>query len=1174
MTKSVTKVQDKDTNKRLSVVRSKEDPTKYWVVILNPDGSQIRWPKGEKGDAATINVGSTTTWQPWTDASVVNSWTTSDAVLDFTIPRGDKWETGTAATIAVWTTTTWAAGTCASVCNSWTSSAAVFDFTIPKGDKGDTWEKGDTWDDATVAVGTTCTWNPWTEASVTNSWTPGAAVFNFTIPQWVKGDKWDAATIAVGSTTTWSAGSCACVSNSGTSSAAIFDFKIPKGDKGDTGTAATINVWTTTTLAAWSCATVSNSGTTWAAIFNFGIPKGDKWDKWDTWNTWAAATIAAWTTTTLCAGCSANVTNSWTSSAAVFDFEIPKWDKWDKWDTGTAATIAVGTTTTLNPWCNATVSNSGTSGAAVFNFWIPKGQKWDTWTAATVTAWVTTTLAPWCNATVTNSGTTSAAIFDFGVPQWEKGDKWDTWTAATVSIWTTTTLNPWCCATVSNSGTSSAAVFNFGIPKWEKGEQWVQWETWEDGNWISCVTCEKIGKITTVTIYETNGCNCAFSVCDWEDWEWSGDVLWPSVSTNNHVVLFDGTSWKLIKDSGKNLPNVVDCLCSTSTTDALSAAQGKALNDKIADLQALGKFLSLWDSTTWLPISFPQGIPYSYSTWDYFLVETIGATNYRPTGSSYTGTASTTVETDEVEVWDMYIYDGSIWLLQINHWKTVSFANLSGEPDDNACLCAALSSKANSSSLCAVATSGKYCDLTGQPTKLSCFTNDSWYTTCTGTLVASDLNDYAKSADVIKCKSTTWSQTVCTTASWCTTAFWVKSNATSSYISLNNCTWWLASIWATSDKKPTWYNGTWHTLAYTEDIPTDNCQLANSCWYTTCTWTLTASNISDTAYWSSWDGVTTVAPSKNAVYDKIQSVISSIPTNNNQLTNWCWYTTCTGTLTSADIANLAQCCDIPSDNCQLANGCWYITSSALSCYAQCCDIPTDNCQLANTCGYITWINCTAVTNALGYTPYNWTTNPNWYITISSVPTDNCELSNGCWYITSSALSWYALTTDIPTDNCQLANSCGYTTCTGTLVASDLNWYAKCTDIPTDNSQLANSCGYITSSSLPGKATASALWTIKLWSDTTQSCTAEWVSCVANRTYSVQMNSSCQAVVNVPWENTQCVTSVNSQTWAVTLSIPTVSDAAYGSGWDGNLDAPTKNAIYDVLWDVNTLLANI
>ena len=44
-----------------------------------------------------------------------------------------------------------------------------------------------------------------------------------------------AATIAVGTVTTGAAGSNATVTNSGTSAAAVFDFAIPKGDTGDTG---------------------------------------------------------------------------------------------------------------------------------------------------------------------------------------------------------------------------------------------------------------------------------------------------------------------------------------------------------------------------------------------------------------------------------------------------------------------------------------------------------------------------------------------------------------------------------------------------------------------------------------------------------------------------------------------------------------------------------------------------------------------------------------------------------------------------------------------------------------------------------------------------------------------------------------------------------------------------
>ena len=61
---------------------------------------------------------------------------------DSTVP-GPKGDPGDAATIAAGTTTTGAAGSSASVTNSGSSSAAVFDFTIPRGDKGDKGDKGD-----------------------------------------------------------------------------------------------------------------------------------------------------------------------------------------------------------------------------------------------------------------------------------------------------------------------------------------------------------------------------------------------------------------------------------------------------------------------------------------------------------------------------------------------------------------------------------------------------------------------------------------------------------------------------------------------------------------------------------------------------------------------------------------------------------------------------------------------------------------------------------------------------------------------------------------------------------------------------------------------------------------------------------------------------------------------
>lgn len=72
------------------------------------------------------------------------------------------------------------------------------------------------------------------------------------------------------------------------------------GSAGAAGAAATIAVGTVTTGAAGSSATVTNSGTSSAAVFDFAIPQGAKGDKGDTGNTGAAgpSTVTIDTTAT------------------------------------------------------------------------------------------------------------------------------------------------------------------------------------------------------------------------------------------------------------------------------------------------------------------------------------------------------------------------------------------------------------------------------------------------------------------------------------------------------------------------------------------------------------------------------------------------------------------------------------------------------------------------------------------------------------------------------------------------------------------------------------------------------------------------------------------------------------------------------------------------------------
>lgn len=143
--------------------------------------------------------------------------------------------------------------------------------------------------------------------------------------------------------------------------------------------------------------------------------------------------------------------------------------------------------------------------------------------------------------------------------------------------------------------------------------------------------------------------------------------------------------------------DIVNSTGSTATDKPLSANMGKSLQDQIDNLSARGRFLALWNCATGLAQSNPPESPYTYKTGDYFIVGTVASgsgTNYRPNGATYTtGVASTTVETAEVSVDDVYYYDGTSWRLQTNTQKTLSFSNIAGDPYDNTSLAGALNEK-------------------------------------------------------------------------------------------------------------------------------------------------------------------------------------------------------------------------------------------------------------------------------------------------------------------------------------------------------------------------------------------------------------------------------------------------------------------------------------------------
>ena len=158
----------------------------------SPGAAGTNGTNGTNGTAATITVGSVTTGAAGTSASVVNAGTSSAAVLNITIPRGDTGAAGaagaagpqgpagsagaagTAATVSVGTVSTGAAGSSATVSNVGTTSAAVLNFSIPRGAAGAAGAAGSTGPAGSSGVISVT-------APLTNSGTSSAAVLGITI---------------------------------------------------------------------------------------------------------------------------------------------------------------------------------------------------------------------------------------------------------------------------------------------------------------------------------------------------------------------------------------------------------------------------------------------------------------------------------------------------------------------------------------------------------------------------------------------------------------------------------------------------------------------------------------------------------------------------------------------------------------------------------------------------------------------------------------------------------------------------------------------------------------------------------------------------------------------------------------------------------------------------------
>ena len=344
----------------------------------------------------------------------------------------------------------------------------------PPGPTGETGPTGSPGAAATIQLGTVQSGQ---EADITNSGDNHNAIFNFVLPIGPPGqdgqngtngaDGQDgapgaAATIEVGEVTS---GSTAQVSNSGTPNAAVLDFVLPVGPKGEAGadgadgeqgppgTSATIQIGSVTS---GDVAQVTNSGSDSAAVFNFVLPKGEKGDPWkfDKVYSSISAMNAGYTTD--------NVPEGGIVVINTGNVE----------DEDNAKVFVKGETE-----YEYLFDMSGSQG--IQGEQGPPGQDGSPGQAATIQIG---TVSSGTTAQVTNSGTANAAVLNFVLPRGPAGQdgadgvdgaRGPAGTAATIQVGTVTSGDT---ASVTNVGTSSAARFNFVLPKGDKGDQGEQGE--------------------------------------------------------------------------------------------------------------------------------------------------------------------------------------------------------------------------------------------------------------------------------------------------------------------------------------------------------------------------------------------------------------------------------------------------------------------------------------------------------------------------------------------------------------------------------------------------------------------------------------------------------------------------------------------------------------------------
>lgn len=287
-------------------------PTAFLASLIGGRGTDgtngLNGKDGADGAASELRVsGGFIQWRAGSGA-----WANLIATADLIGPRGGDGapgangtdgQPGTAASVTIGAVTTGAPGSAAIVTNSGSPSAAIFNFTVPAGQPGSNGGTGATGATPNLQIGTIATLAPGSSATAGMRGTAANPLLDLGLPAGVQGIQ------------------------------GVVGPAGPTGQTGATGATPQLGIGTVSTLPAGSAATATIAGTLTAPTLNLGLPAGavgatgatgGKGDTGATGSAGAAATIAIGTVTPLAAGSTPTVTNSGTSSAAVLNFGLPR----------------------------------------------------------------------------------------------------------------------------------------------------------------------------------------------------------------------------------------------------------------------------------------------------------------------------------------------------------------------------------------------------------------------------------------------------------------------------------------------------------------------------------------------------------------------------------------------------------------------------------------------------------------------------------------------------------------------------------------------------------------------------------------------------------------------------------------------------------------------------------